>query len=229
MSREPPSAPWVPGARGWALGAPCTLGCLLIRRAAHCSVAAVVSVPAMTMSRVQATTLSSANRPSGSFPCRGERGQAQLEAVAPSGSVALPQAQAQEGRGPQVRQGGQGKVRAEHLQPPEGSTASPPPHFTGEEPEAQRGPQPGGVGPTRIPPHPRSSWGGPGASWVVRRGSASPGPAGSGRPGSSAHVLGWAGGAAAPPGGSAEGPAPARSCARRAGAAGGGPRARGRC
>lgn len=72
---EPPSpGPGGPPTRplGWpahTLHAPCTLGCLPIRRAAHCSVAEVVSVPAMTMSRTQATTLVWANRPSGSPPC----------------------------------------------------------------------------------------------------------------------------------------------------------------
>lgn len=95
-----PLRPWlrpVPRApRRRAPGSLCTRGCLPIRRAAHCSVAAVVSVPAMTMSRTQATTLASVNRPSGSFPCRGGRGRAQLEA----GSMEPPRSQprAQENR-----------------------------------------------------------------------------------------------------------------------------------
>lgn len=49
---------------------PCTPWCWAISRMAHCSVAEVVSVPAMIMSSVHATALSSANRPWESSLCR---------------------------------------------------------------------------------------------------------------------------------------------------------------
>ena len=141
---DPGPIPLRPGPSGDAPpGSLCTRGCLPIRRAAHCSVAAVVSVPAMTMSRTQANTLASVNRPSGSFPCRSGRGRAQLEA----GSMEPPRSQ------PPARES---RPRQE---PPtsRAHAASQPPRFSGEVTEAQRGPARG----WRVHPQPLSPRRGP--------------------------------------------------------------------